>query len=315
MGSLVKDLIDRAQKLANRVDPGYRDRALEALDEACQWYASQVPWDSLKKTEDFTASGEFLILPDRVGKVVRLFDRTNQRPIEAGEFLERRMPSAYAARTTGQPCIWRDFGISPIAKDLSAASVLQFSTTASEGIDIQIRGLVQDTAASGTALEFYEVRETLTMAGVTQASANTYSKIVSIQKDHSTAEDVIVGTVADGQLARIPSWESRPRYPKLQLQPASSGTQVEVGFFRRPDRLTSEDDPLDPAINEEAVVWRTAGNLHWMDNEGQSAQGAWSKANEALAIKRNQEQTFGEKDHHIQPWVGYMSLESEYWLD
>jgi len=315
MGSLVKELIDRAQRLADRVDAGYRTRALEALDEACQWYASQVPWNGLKKTEDFHASGEFLILPDRVNHPIRLFDRTNSRPIDPGEFLERREPGAYAARTPGAPCVWRNFGISPVAKDMSTAGTLHFSTVASEAISVQIRGLVLDTNASGTANEFYEARETVEMAGVTESSVNTYTKIVSIQKDAATTYDVSCGTAADGLLARIPAWETRPRYRRIQLQPAANGVVVELAYFRRPDRLTSEDDPLDPAINEEALVWRAAGNLHWMDNEQQAAQGAWSKANEALIIKRNEEQTFGERDMHIEPWVGYMYLESEYWLD
>jgi len=313
MTALVKHLIDRSQRLANRVDAAYRQRALEALDEAVQWYASQVPWDALKKVEEFSADGEFLLLPDRVNKIVRVFDRTNSRPVDPGAFLERRSPGAYGDRSSGAPRVWREFGYSPVAVDPATDAQIHVSTPASEAVSVQIRGLVNDTTASGTAMEFYEARETLELAGATESSSNTYTRIVSFQKDYKTEEDVLFGTATDGLIARIPGWETRPRYQRIQFQPIPSGETLELAYFRRPDRITSEDDPLDPAINEEAVVWRTVGNLHWMDQQPQAAQGAWSKAGEALIIKKNEEETFGEKDFHIEPWLGYLNLEDEYW--
>lgn len=313
--SLVKDLIDRVQRIADRVDPTYRIRTLDSLDEAQQWYASQIPWDALKRIEDFQASGEFLVLPDRVNKVIRIGDRTNARPLDAGEFFERATPGAYYQRSTGAPCRWRPMGYVATVKELSTAAQLHVSSTQSETISVQVRGLVSDSTASGTALEFYEAKETMTLVGATLASTNTYTSIIALQKDKGTASDVLIGTAADGLLARIPSWEARPLYHKIQLQPVPTGQTLEVAYFRRPDRLTSEQDPMDPSINEEAIVWRAAGNLHWMDNEGQAAERAWQKANEVIALKRNEEETFGEKDFHIEPWQGYMDLESEYWRD
>lgn len=311
--SLVKDLIDRAQRLADRVDPSYRIRALDGLDEAMQWYASQVPWDALKRTEDFVASGEFLILPDRINKIIRIGDRTNARPLDPGEHFERRRSGAYFQRTSGAPCEWRPLGYVPTVKDLSVAAPLHISSTSSESIAIQIRGLISDSTASGTALELFEAKETLTLAGVTLASTNSYTTIISIQKDKGTAADVLIGTAADGQIARIPSWESRPLYHKVQFSPVPTGQTLEVTYFRRPDRLTSEDDPIEASVNEEALVWRAAGNLHWMDNEGQAAERAWQKANEVVVLKRNEEETFGEKDFTVSPWLGYVNLEDEFW--
>lgn len=313
--ALIKDLIDRVQRLADRVDPSYRVRTLDALDEAQQWYASQIPWDSLQEIEDFFVNTEFLTFPDRVNKIIRIGDRTNSRPLDAGEFMERRTPGSYFQRTKGAPREWRPMGRVSTVKELSVATLLYVHSTASEAIAVQVRGLVSDSTASGTALEFYEAKETLTLAGASLASVNTYSKVISIQKDKGTAEDILISTPADGLIARIPSWESRPLYQKVQFSPVPNGVTLEVAYFRRPDRITSENDPLEPSINEEAIMWRAVGNLHWTDNEGQAAERAWQKANEVIALKRNEEETFGEKDFHIEPWQGYMDLESEYWRD
>ena len=313
--TLIKDLIDRIQRIADRVDPSYRVRALDSLDEAMQWYASQVPWDGLRRIEDFYAGSEFLTMPDRVNKIIRIGDRTNSQPLDAGEFFERRRPGAYFQKTTGAPCEWRDMGLVPLGKEITTAAALHVSSTQSEAIDVQIRGLVSDTTASGTALEFYEAKETVSLAGVTATSSNSYTKIYAIQKDKGTTADVLVGNATDGQLARIPSWETRPMYRRIQLSPIPTGQTLEVEYFRRPDRLASENDPLEASVNEEALMWRAAGNLMWMDNEPQAAERAWQKAGEAVAVKRNEEETFGEKDFHVEPWAGYMALENEYWWD
>jgi hypothetical protein len=311
--TLVKDLIDRVQRIADRVDPSYRVRVLDSLDEAQQWYSSQVPWDALKRIEDFQSTGEFLTLPDRVNKIIRIGDRTNARPLNPGEFFEHRRSGAYFQRTTGAPLEWRDMGFVATVKDLSAAAVIHVSSTASEAIAVQVRGLVSDSTASGTSLALYEAKETMSLVGATLASTNTYTTIIAIQKDKGTTNDVLIGTAADGQIARIPSWEARPMYRKVQFSPVPSGQALEVVYFRRPDRITSENDALDPAVNEEALMWRAAGNLHWMDNEGQAAERAWQKANEVIALKRNEEETFGEKDFTVSPWLGYVNLEDEFW--
>lgn len=311
--SLLKDLIDRVQRLADREDPAYRARVLDALDEACQWHAMVLPMESLTKHEDFYASGEFLILPDRVGSPVMFFDKTNKRPLEPDSHFERRDPGVYADKTAGAPLRWRPAGYSPVVRDLSTNATLVLASSASEVMAVQVRGLIHDTAASGTALEYREVVETITLGGTSEASSNYYHSITSIQKDKATESDLIVSTALDGIISRIPSWETRPLFQRIQLMPASNGTVLSLEYFKRPDRLTSEDDPIDPGLVEEALVWRAVGNAHWFDNETQNAQAAWAKANEAISIKRNAQETFGEKDHGVEPWTGYVRMEDWYW--
>ena len=97
----------------------------------------------------------------------------------------------------------------------------------------------------------------------------------------------------------------------------SPPSTLEVEYFRRPDRLTSENGAIDASIDEEALIWRAAGNLHWVDQEGQQAQRAWGKADEILEAKKNVEETFGEKDFHAEPlFPSYFDQEFlNWWTD
>ncbi len=206
-------------------------------------------------------------------------------------------------------------GLSPVASAPSTDSALLIHSTASEAINVTIRGLVFDPSAANTALELYEAQETVALGGITETSVNTYREVLAIQKDKGTTADVVVGTALDGQISRIPSWEARPLFRRIEFYPVPSGQTLEVQYFRRPDRITKESDAVDPSVDEEALVWRAAGNMHWTDNEGQAAGIAWRKAEEILLRVRNEEDTFGEKDHTIDMWGSYMSLENGYWTD
>ncbi|MEE8522130.1 MAG: hypothetical protein V3S83_12280, partial [Gemmatimonadota bacterium] len=117
MASLLADLIDRIQRLSDRTDAKYRQRVLDSIDEAVQWYALTLPWDSLQKPEDFIADGtRDMVLPDRVNKVISIGDRTNVHPLDGGAHWEKRTPAQYYQRTAGQALEWRDMGWLPVIK-------------------------------------------------------------------------------------------------------------------------------------------------------------------------------------------------------
>jgi len=310
MASFVADLINRVQRLADRVDSSKRQESLDALDEAVQWFANKVPWDGLIKTEVFTTSGsEYLTLPDRVTRVISMADLTNFLPMEAGGNDWNKSPS-HMQRASGTAAEWRHQGVVPVIFQPSDPSYISMIASVSESYEVTVKGLMQDTSASGTALEFYEDLEILTIQDESAVTgAKTWSRIDEISKARATNSDLQV-SIAHGTVSRIPRWSTRPLYQQLQfVHVPVSGTRLEVQYFRRPDRLTSEQHTIDPLINEDALVWRAAGNLHWMDQEGQQANLAWRKAEEILNDQKNVEETFGEKDHSIQPWSGYFNIE------
>lgn len=311
MARLVASLIDRAQRIANRVDSSYRERARDALDEAIQWHAMESPWDKLLFQEDFPTSGsEYLTLPDRVARPVWIADATNRLKLQAGGNDWADMP-IFLAKTGGTACEWKSVGVVPVTRQPETASRLVATASVSESFNIGVKGLVEDTSASGTPFQFYEAFEELMVSddsGVT--SANEYVQIYQISKERGTSADVRFTYGTDETVSRIPSWESQPRFHRLQFMPVPpANISLRVSYFRRPDRITSEAQPLDPNINEEALVWRAAGNIHWHQNELQNAQLAWAKADQFLAAETKQQETHGERDHSVQPWFGYLNRE------
>lgn len=313
--NLIANLVDRVQRRADRVDSNYRVRTLDALDEAVQWYAKAVPWPSLMRFEQFLTHGsEFIVLPDRVLKVISIGDVTNSSMLEPGSNFGRRRRGAYFQRTGGRLCEWRDVGLVPVTSQPNTDTTLIFQSTASDNaFDVFVKGLVRDTTASGTALELYEVEETVSISSTaTVASSNSFVRVLALQKPRPTNGDLTVTyTTGDQRAARLPSWEARPLYPQIQLSlvPSVQAT-LEVEYFRRPDRLVSENGAIDPSMDEEALIWRAVGNMHWKDQEGQQAETAWRKAVEIVESKKNVEETFGEKDFHVEPFSpGYFDQE------
>jgi len=312
MASQLSDLIDRVQRLADRVDNSYRRRTLDALDEAVNWYASKAPWDSLFDNETFIANGsEALVLPDRVSKPITVMDVTNETPLEPGGN-DWHYYSAHMKGTQGRALEWRDLGKVPVIEQPQSPQYLVVQPNVSESFDVLVKGLVHDSNASGTAMEYYEKQETISLVGdSTYTSTTQWTKIEEISKEYGTAADIKITYGNSARpISRIPNWGTRPMFASIEfLQAPTAGTKLKVQYHRQPDRLTSENSPVHPAINEDALVWRAAGNLHWMDQEGQAANVAWQKAGEILNDQKTVQETFGERDHSIQPWTGYFNLE------
>jgi len=311
MASLIAHLIDRVQQLADRVDSTYRPRCLNAIDEAQQWYAVSSPWDALYERETFLTSGsEALVLPDRVCKILRVADLDEMTPIDAGgnDWGEY---ATHLNKTKGLPFEWRPAGSASVLRQPEVPDYLVLTPSVSESFDVLMRGLVQDTGASGTALEFYEAQETINIASDSPVTSTTsWARIDNISKARATSADLKVDLAGGGTVSRIPSWGTRPLFQKIEFLFIPDGVkQVRVEYYRRPQRITDENQALDASVNEDVLAWRAAGNLHWMDQEGQAAQVAWAKADQLIAKEMSREETFGDRDHGVQPGFSYLERE------
>lgn len=315
MSALVSDLVTRVLQYVDRAgDASYTSRVVSALDEAIQWYSERAPWDGLRDIETFISNGtEYLALPDRIRRVVDIGDKTNNRYIPAGEHFLQRRPGQYLERTSGNVCEWRDMGTVPLITHPNG-SALKFETTVSESFDVSIAGTVRDTGASGTALEFYEAMETVSMDGTVKTSANVFEEVTSIQKEKNTAADLkIFFSSTSEPVSRIPNWETRPLYRRVQFSPVpTAGTALELQYYRRPNRITDTDAALDSAINQEAVVWKAVELVSLLESKIDLAQLARARAEEVVRNRKEVEENFGERDHTIQPWCGYLNLEDDY---
>lgn len=313
MTTQIGHLIDRIQATADRQDSALRTKTLHALDEAVQWYARRAPWDGLfEPGEDFLTNGsEFLVLPERVARVVRVADRSNSQPVEAGGNDWERYPT-FLQRTAGSTgAEWRPAGQVPVIRQPNSATVVTFSPSVSESFSIYIRGLVRDSNASGTALELYDVLETVVVSSAADVSTtNAYVRIDEISKKYASTANVSVSYDDGAVVGRIPGWSMGPSYQRIQLfNIPAAGTKLSISYKRRPDRLTAEEQVIDPGINVDAIVWRASGNIHWQDQETEAANMAWRKADEIVSQIITEEQSQGDRDYQIDLWGSYYARE------
>jgi hypothetical protein len=132
-----------------------------------------------------------------------------------------------------------------------------------------------------------------------------------ISKDRSTVNSVTVLDDAQGKtVARLKPQDFTPIYRRIEFESIpGAGRQVLVEYFTMPDRIDSELQAVDPALNIDYLVWMATGDMHWLLKETQNAQIAWGKADELIAIEANKENTFGENGESITPDFSYFDLE------
>lgn len=314
MSLTVARLIDRVQQLANRVDTSYRSRVRDAISRAQEDWALLNPWVGLKRVEALTMpGGRFMALPSRVARVITVSDVTDKRFLEAGDNWHRTFEQRWLYDTSGSPLEWREAGIVPLLGAPATDTRLQLTAGVSEVYNVYVTGLARDTSASGTAEEFYNVEETLQMAGTGATdTATTFVEVRTLQKTSDTVGDLVVrATTGSAFLARIPKRDSQSRYRRLEFQDVpAAGRVLRVEYYTRPEELVDEEQSVEPSVDEKFMLWRAVGDLHWINKEFDAAQAAWDKADQILAADTRAE-NYGER--RIQPlpwWPDYKEFEN-----
>jgi hypothetical protein len=311
--TLVKDLIDKIQRITNRVDTDWRVRVREAIDDSIKNFAVHAPWDALERRETFIADGQaFMILPSRVARVMHVDDLTNKIALEPGQDWARRYDSTYLESSGEAPIEWRPAGVTPLVQTLATDTRLSIQSTVSENYGVVVRGLVRDTAASGSPLEFYAVEENFAMGGsdATQ-TANLFVRVDTIQKEVDTSGQLIVRNADDSSiLSRIQPWEAQSEYPRIEFyQKPNAGHKLRVRYYVQPGVIDDESAAVPQGVPTEYIKWRAAGDIHWEKQESQPAQLAWAKADEILDSYRHRETAHGERDTQSRPTLSYYDME------
>jgi hypothetical protein len=310
MASRVSQIITEAQQLANRVDASYNPRLLSAVNRAQIHWAERLPWPGLERIETFFANGRRdVVLPDRVNIIITVGDAANNSWVEPGENFEARWDPLFFAGTAGRPCEWRPSGVTPVITQPQTESPLRLLSSQSEALSVLVRGLVRDSAASGTALEFHQEEEVVSLgSSTTEVTSTSFVEILAVEKPHNTVSSLSVfDNVTGAIIGRISPWETVSRYKKLStplIVPA--GHPLQVRFYAYPPNLTSIDQTVEASVPDDFLVWRTAGDLYMIENMPDAAQLAWAKAEEVLTNSINARRSFGQRDATAMPDSNYL---------
>jgi hypothetical protein len=316
MAITVGDVISRALRMANRVDPQHRQRALDATDRAVRYFAERVPWPSLERVETFRSNGtQFFTFPARVRQIISIGDLERQEYVAPGDQWERQHMAHLANRPSQGAWEWQDRGYQAVIQAPSTDTTLRMNTTQSEATSIYIQGLVRDSSASGTSLELVEKDEVLAVNESPVTSANEYAVITAMEKDDiSITSDIIVdyarGTIS--KAARLRSNERSPTYRRIEwLAIPSAGDRFRTRYYASPPKVNDEIQVLDPAIDEDVIFWDIVGDLHWMAEAPQAAQAAWQQRDNLIQSKLIGQEVHG--DHLSQAIPFAPMIEDDYW--
>lgn len=312
------DIIDQALRLVNRVDASYRQRALDALDRNVRYYATKMPWPALRRKETFVyQSGEYFTFPSRVQSIEAIGDVTTKAYVGPGAHFERQFPDWEMGTkpSGGGPFRWRALGDVQVVQDPSSPSKIKLNTTASDSQSVYVRGLAQDTTASGTALEYFEASEIVVAQETPVESTNLYHRVEIIEADLRDRSSDIKVIYSTGSLpaARIPKNERTASYRKIQwLATPTTGSQFEVLYLARPAQIASESQQLPPEVPDDFLVWRVVGDLQYLAEQPQAAALAWQRADQLVGQQMSAE--LGHNDNLIQaiPYAPMVDTEDDF---
>jgi hypothetical protein len=272
-------------------------------------WAERLPWPGLERRETFHANGQRdIVLPDRVNIVITVGDGNDWVP--PGENFESRWGPTFFSGSSGRACEWRPSGLSPVIAQPATDSPLRLLSSQSESMTVLVRGLVRDSTASGTALEFHTQEETVDLgSSTTEVTSTSFVEILAIEKPHSTTAELRVFDNVNGNvIARIKPWDTTAQFKKISTPlVVPAGTALPIRYYAYPQMLTSIDQSVETAIPNDFLVWRAAGDLHFIENMPDAAQLSWAKAEEVLTNAINARRSFGQRDATAVPDGDYLN--------
>jgi hypothetical protein len=313
-------LIDRAQELADRKDRDWDSRCRRWLNEGVREWSRKLPWPTLRRTEDFTflsrdTTGRLLTLPQRVDKVLRVADDSNNLVLLPGNNPDKDLPEQHLNNTAGTAVMWREVGIAAVTRQPSVAAVLNMQTAQSDLFTAYVAGSALDTAASGTPDGIYQAHEevSISSSGVHSTSA-LFVSIDTIGKNKESSNgDVVFSTAADGQLSRLYRDDYRARYRQLELTPApSDGTVYQVEYLLLPQEMRDVNDMPPPAVDDSFLIWYCAGMIQRAQGNVQEAEVFIQRASQILDREASFEKNTGDQDFRAFPEPLYWSNEDQY---
>jgi hypothetical protein len=308
MGKNRAEIVQLVQDLTGWNDATFAPIIRRALNESIRTWARRRPWASLTREIDLVANGtRYLTLPDFIERPVYFFDKTNKAPILPGARWDQDFPGSFGEGTVGRPFDWKDAGYVATIGNPAGYVTAQSADVSDTGY-VYLTGLVQDTTASGTALEWIKTQESITLNGQTPVTAsNLFTEVYSFSTD---SEDGDVTLLDEGNsslpISRIPQYETAARFPRVQfLRIPQAGLVLEVAYLQTPPDLENDAQSPHPSIDEDFLKWHTAGIVLNNIGERQAGFAYIAKGEEVLAKADFREKNFGDRPIQMTPLTDY----------
>lgn len=228
------EIVNEVLRLTNRTDEDKRTVVKEAVNRRYREILQYYNWPELLQESTVTAGSEIVGLPQSIQKIIKVYDRTNNRiivPLPDQDLTERYVE---ALGQSGDPQYYSRMGNRGVLTQLSTATTLKaVSSAGSESGDYRVRGY----DANGLLVEDEKPIGSLT--------DETFSEVLHFSKSSPTSGVVSLKDSAEATtFARLAKSEKVARYPAIRLYPVPSSTSLHITHTVRISDLDDDEDDL-----------------------------------------------------------------------
>ena len=228
------DITSEVLRLINRSDEDKKTVVKEAINRRYREILQSRNWPELLQEVTVTATTEIVGLPQSVAKIIKVYDRTNDRVITA--LADQDLTSRYVANvgSGGTPWFYSRLGNRGVLTQPAAATALTtVSDSGSEAGTYRVRGydadglLVEDEKNIGTTTD------------------RIFTSILNFSKSAPTSGVVSLrdaaNTTSFGKLSRT---EKVARYGVIRLHPVPTSVELHITHETRISDLDDDEDDL-----------------------------------------------------------------------
>jgi hypothetical protein len=228
------DITSEILRLANRTDEDKKTVVKEAVNRRYKEVLQYYNWPELLQEITVTATTEIVGLPQNVAKIIKVYDRTNNRvvvPLPDQDLTERYVKDIGGA---GNPQYYSRLGNRGVLTQPSAATTLKaVSDAGSDAGSYRVRGydanglLVEDEQAIGIETD------------------RTFTSILHFSKSIPTAGVIsLQDNTGASTYARLAREEKVARYAVIRLHPIPTSVSLHITHSTRVSDLDDDEDDL-----------------------------------------------------------------------
>ena len=301
-------LIEECERRSSFNDANFRSYWTTFLNAGLREFARVHPWPGLEALDTLYATGDyFLVLPQYVGDVVHLFNKTDNVEVMCSGGWERNDAASYGERPTSSTREYGKLGEVPCIRDPS--DYLWFkSSHASDIAQVYVTGRVRDSAASGTALE-YTIQSTSAYAtGLSPVTLSVlFSQILSISKETLTNgvfSFYDVSSSGPKPLSVMEAYEQTACFRRVQfMYTPAAGTQFELRYRYKIPPLYQNAQSPPPAVKPDFLINFALEQFYRHQGQFQQANVMRSVSNDVLEKEANKENQFSEDYSRLEPFI------------
>lgn len=301
------NLIEACEFRSGQNDPDYRPQWKNFLNEGIREFSRKQPWPGLEDLITVVTDGtEYLVLPHYVDTIVGVLNASFHHPVERSGDWDRSDPSVYSQRTTGRVVTYDPVGRVATLRDPTGYLFVK-STHASDAQTVWITGMVNNSGASGTALQKSLSHLSVSLTGTSPLTLTTlFAQIISISKTTDANGDLYFydAGATNAHIAYMGRYDDESAFNRFQLMmKPDTATSLRIRFRYKIPPLKDNSQSPHPSVHPDFVISHAISLFHKNNEQYQKAAVEAQRSSQVMLDEANKELNFNEPHSIITPYV------------